>query len=122
MPRSPHRFNDQQVEEQKAIALRSRQRRRYMARKCAEELTEVSHLMGCLIDRETARRRDKSALTDFRVPREEWELYRNKQLAELEVATTKVMTAVLSWDIDNGDEVNALHGSYGCPRAAARPC
>ncbi|MDB9846017.1 hypothetical protein OAC41_04570 [Acidimicrobiales bacterium] len=115
MPRSPHRFNDQQVEQQKAIALRSRQRGATWP-EVADELTKVSP-DGLPVDRETARRRYKSALTDFRVPREEWEMYRNKQLAELEVATTKVMTAVmtavLAWDIDNGDEVNALAGLTG---------
>ena len=111
VPRSPHRFNDQQVEEQKAIALRSRQRGATWP-EVADELTKVSP-DGLPVDRETARRRYRSALTDFRVPREEWEMYRNKQLAELEVATTKVMTAVSAWDIDNGDEVNALAGLTG---------
>ena len=108
MPRSPHRFNDQQVEEQKAIALRARQRGATWP-EVAQELTDASP-DGLPVDRETARRRYRSALTDFQVPREDWETYRNKQLAELETATTKVMSAVLLWDVDNGDQVSDLAG------------
>ena len=108
MPRSPHRFNEQHVEQQKAIALRARLGGSTWPQ-IAQELTDASP-DGLPVDRETARRRYKSALTDFRVPREEWEMYRNKQLAELEIAANKTMSAVLAWDVANHSQVSDLVG------------
>ena len=47
------------------------------------------------------------------MPRDEWETYRNKQLTDIETATTKVMSAVQLWDIDNCDQVSDLAGFTG---------
>lgn len=110
MARSPHRFNDLQIEEQKALALRSRLGGATWP-EVAQRLSDESP-DGLSIDRQTARRRYLDALTDFRVPRDEWQTYRDKQLAELELAVAKVVSALLAWQVGI-DDARQLVGLTG---------
>jgi len=41
-------------------------------------------------------------------PGDEWGTSRNKQLAEIEVASAQAMSVILAWDINNGDDISKL--------------
>lgn len=53
---------------------------------------------GQPVDEATVRRRYQSAIEDYRVPRAEWERYRGVQLAEIEAAKEKALSAILGWN------------------------
>jgi len=93
--RNPKRFNEEEIAKQKALALTARMSGVSWVG-IADEISKTTS-DGKPIDEATVRRRYRSAIEDYQVPREEWESYKLKQLAQLELAQSQVMSAILTW-------------------------
>jgi len=95
MGNNPRRFSEHEVAKQKAAVLRGRMLGSSFTGIAAALSEDTAD--GRPIDEATVRRRYKAAIDEYKVPRAEWDSYRNRQLAEIEAAKDEVMTAILQW-------------------------
>ena len=91
---TPARFDAEEVAEQEVATLRGRMAGASFAQ-IAVQLTERA---GRTVDEDLVRHRFLAAINGYRVSQEQVEAYRGVQMAQIDMAIEKVMSAVIKWD------------------------